>query len=153
VLILFSPALLITRVADGRAGLRTLLRALLRFDVRTHRYALPLVAVPALAPGLDVLAAAWRPRQQPAARGLRNRVPACPAVPVPLHELLGGIGLAELLPGRLQRRHGPMKAVLITTPWPTLEHVSLAFGGTGGEGVAWFAVVTVVIVPIRATLA
>jgi hypothetical protein len=43
-----------------------------------------------------------------------------------------------------------MKAVLISTPCFTLVHVSLAFGGTGGEGVAWFAVV---IVPIRATLA
>jgi hypothetical protein len=35
---------LITRVAYRPAGLRTLLRALLRFDVRTHRYALPLLA-------------------------------------------------------------------------------------------------------------
>jgi len=40
----------------------------------------------------------------------------------------------------LQQRYGPMRVVLITTPFFALEHISLAFGGsrgcTGNRGAA-----------------
>ena len=53
----------------------------------------------------------------------------------------------------LQRRFGPWRAVLITTPFFAIEHVSLVFGGTFTQGLIQFGLITLVIIPTRALLA
>jgi membrane protease YdiL (CAAX protease family) len=51
-----------------------------------------------------------------------------------------------------QDRHGPWRAVLLTTPWFLLEHAFFAAEGTWQDGLVWAAVFLVAAVPVRAML-
>jgi uncharacterized protein len=54
----------------------------------------------------------------------------------------------------LQERFGPMRAVLIATPFFALEHASLAFADrTLADGLVYLLVLTAAVVPVRAFLA
>lgn len=53
----------------------------------------------------------------------------------------------------LQRRFGPWRAVLLTTPFFALQHISLVAGGTFTQGLVQFGLVVLVIIPTRALLA
>lgn len=151
-LFLLLPALVITWIARGRDGLRQLRRAMFRFRVKAGWYLLPLLVVPALT--------------------LATALPAPPDVTV---QRLLFVYLTSFLPALLfqflttnwweetvwtgfiqaplQDRFGPWRAVLITTPFFALEHISLVWGGTVTDGLIQFALLLLVILPTRALLA
>jgi membrane protease YdiL (CAAX protease family) len=53
----------------------------------------------------------------------------------------------------LQERFGPWKAVLLTSPFFALAHISAVFDGTFIQGLVKFLLLTVLVIPIRALLA
>ncbi len=151
-LFLLLPALVITRIARGRDGLHQLVRSMVRFRVHPRWYLLPLLVVPAL-----------------------TLVTALPAPPdVTLQKILV-VYLTTFLPALLfqflttnwweetvwlgffqaplQDRFGPWRAVLLTTPFFALEHISLVFGGTVEEELIQFGLILLVTLPSRALLA
>jgi len=151
-LFLLLPALVITRIARGRDGLHHLVRSMVRFRVHPRWYLLPLLVVPAL-----------------------TLVTALPAPPDVTVEKILVVYLTTFLPALLfqflttnwweetvwlgffqaplQDRFGPWRAVLLTTPFFALEHISLVFGGTVGEGLVQFGLILLVTLPSRALLA
>jgi membrane protease YdiL (CAAX protease family) len=52
----------------------------------------------------------------------------------------------------LQDRFGPWRAILLTTPFFALEHISLVFGGTVGQALVQFGLIVVVAFFTRALL-
>lgn len=150
-LFLLLPALVITRLARGETELRELVRSMVRFRVRAWWYLLPLLAVP----GLTVLASAPIPDltvDEVLIAYLTVYVPAL------LFQFLTTNWWEETVwmgffQAPLQRRFGPWRAVLLTTPFFALQHASLVFGGTLGQGLTQFALIVLVIIPTRALLA
>ena len=151
-LLLLAPALVITRIAWGRDGLRRLLADVVRFRVRARWYLLPLLAVPALT--------------------LLTALPAAPDLTVQRVVLTYGSAFLPALllqlvttnwweetvwtgffQAPLQERFGVWRAVLLTTPFFALEHVSLVAGGTLGQGLAQLGLILLVSLPTRALLA
>ncbi|GIF00993.1 CPBP family intramembrane glutamic endopeptidase [Paractinoplanes rishiriensis] len=141
-LFLLLPALVITRIARGADGLRELARSMVRFRVHPAWYLLPLVAVPAL----TLLTAL------PAPSGVTAAEAATAYVTVFLPALAFQFLTTNLweetvwtgfFQGPLQDRFGPWRAVLLTTPFFALQHLSLVFGGTFGQGLAQFGLILV----------
>ena len=136
---LLLPALVITRIARGRDGLRELVRSMVRFRVNPTWYLLPLVAVPALTmltalpapPGVTVGAAAIA--------YLTVFLPAL-AVQFLTTNLWEETVWTSFFQAPLQDRFGRWRAVLLTTPFFALEHVALVVGG----GPAQFGLILVV---------
>jgi len=148
---LLLPALVITRIARGREGLRELVRSMFRFRVRAWWYLLPLVAVPAL----TLLAALPAPNLTVMKVLLAYLTAYLPAL---LFQFLTTNWWEETVwmgffQAPLQRRFGPWRAVLLTAPFFALEHISLVFGGTLSQGLIQFGLLVVVIIPTRALLA
>jgi membrane protease YdiL (CAAX protease family) len=151
-LFLLLPALVITRIARGADGLRALLRSMTHFRVRARWWLLPLVAVPAL----TVVTAL------PAPPGLTAQTVIITYLTIYLPALLGQFVTTNwweetvwmgFFQTPLQDRFGPWRAVLITTPFFALEHLSLVFGGTLSEGLIQFGLILLVTLPTRALLA
>jgi len=118
---LFLPALVITRIADGPEALRRLLRSYVHWRVGLRWYALVLL-VPLIGLALGV-----------AFFGLPDAVTAA-LVPVFAIQLVLAFlpnNWAEegvwtgFVQARLQRRHGPVLAALITGPLFALQHIAL----------------------------
>lgn len=127
---LLLPALAITRIAHGRDGLRTLLRAVFRFRVRARWYLLALVGFPlatvliqwSVPPGGWSLAAV----AQAYGRGFLVAL-AFNFVTTNWWEETVWMGFFQ---GSLQNRFGAFRAVLITWPFFLLEHVTLVLPGS-----------------------
>ena len=153
VLFLLLPALLITRIARGRDGLRALLRSMVRFRIPWRWYLLPLVIMPAL----TLMTTLSVPTGGLSASGLAMAyltayLPALllQFVTTNWGEEAAWMGLVQ---APLQERFGGWKAVLITTPFFALAHVSAVFDGTFIRGLVKFLLFIVVFIPIRALLA
>ena len=150
-LFLLLPALVITRIARGRDGLRALGRAMVRFRVRPWWYLLPLVAVP----GLTVVTALPAPPDLTAQRVIVTYLLGY--LPALLFQFLTTNWWEETVwtgffQAPLQARLGAWRAVLVTTPFFALEHISLVFGGTFSDGVLQLGLLLLVILPTRALL-
>jgi uncharacterized protein len=151
-LLLLLPALLITRVARGGPALRELVRSMLRFRVKAKWYLLPLLAVPAL----TLITALPAPPDLTMRQVLETYLTAY--LPALLFQFVTTNWWEETVwmgffQAPLQQRFGPWRAVLLTTPFFALEHVSLVFGGTLSEGLIQFALILLVTLPTRALLA
>jgi uncharacterized protein len=151
-LFLLLPALVITRIARGRDGLRSLLRSMFRFRVQARWYMLPLLAVPAL----TVITALPAPPDMTVQKILI--VYLTTYLPALLFQFVTTNWWEETVwmgffQAPLQDRFGPWRAVLLTTPFFALQHISLVFGGTLGEGLVQFALILLVTLPTRALLA
>jgi membrane protease YdiL (CAAX protease family) len=123
-----------------------------RFRVQVWWYLLPLLAMPAL----SLIGAL------PAPPGLTVRGVLAGYVTAYLPALLFQFATTNwweetawmgFFQAPLQRRFGPWRAVLLTTPFFALEHISLVFGGTFSQGLIQFGLITLVIIPTRALLA
>lgn len=152
VLFLLLPALLITRIARGRDGLRSLLRSMSRFRVPARWYLLPLLAVPALTMVTALPSPPDVTMQKVLVVYLTTFLPAL------LFQFLTTNWWEETVwlgffQAPLQDRFGPWRAVLLTTPFFALEHISLLFGGTVGDGLGQFTLILLVTLPTRALLA
>jgi membrane protease YdiL (CAAX protease family) len=151
-LFLLLPALVVTRIARGRDGLRQLVRSMFRLRIKVRWYLLPLLAVPAL----TMVTALPAPPEVTVGKTLV--VYLTTYVPALLFQFLTTnwweetvwLGFFQV---PLQDRFGPWRAVLITTPFFALEHISLVFGSTVAERLVQFALIMLVTVPTRALLA
>lgn len=151
-LCLLLPALVITRIARGRDGLLQLLRAMFRFRVKARWYLLPLLVVPAL----TLVTALPAPPDVTVQKFVV--VYSTAFVPALLFEFLTTNWWEETVwmgffQAPLQDRFGPWRAVLITTPFFALEHISLVFGGSLTDGLVQFGLLLLVILPTPALLA
>ena len=145
-LFLLAPALVGIRLCRGRDGLRALLRDVVRFDVRAGWWLLPLLVMPVLdvVLGFDAPDGGWR-------AGAVGAAYATSFVPGLLWNFLSTNWWEEavwtgVFQATLQDRYGPMRAVLITTPFFTLEHLAVAFDDRQlGGGLPTLAALAVVI--------
>ncbi|MBU2663607.1 CPBP family intramembrane metalloprotease [Actinoplanes bogorensis] len=142
ILFLLVPALVITWITGGREGLRDLLTKVFRFRVSWRWYLLPLVLIPLVIAG------------QALALDPSTLVPAYGTafLPALAFQFLSTNWWEEAVwmgffQAPLQDRYGPMKAVLITTPFFALEHLSVV------TGVVPFVLLTLIIIPARALFA
>ena len=152
-LFLLLPALVITRVARGREGLRALLRSMVQFRIRWWWYLLPLFILPAL----TLISTLSVPPEGLSARTLvmaylTAYLPALlfQFVTTNWWEETAWMGFVQ---APLQERFGPWKAVLLTSPFFALAHISAVFDGTFIQGLVKFLLLTVLVIPIRALLA
>lgn len=151
-LFLLAPALIITRVARGADGLRALLRSAVRFRVPVRWYLLPLVAVPAITVVTALPAPADLTVQQVVVTYLATYLPALvfQFVTTNWWEETVWMGFFQ---APLQERFGPWRAIVLTTPFFALEHISLVFGHGWGDGLVQFGLIMLVTLPTRALLA
>lgn len=152
VLFLLLPTLVITRIARGPEGLRALLRSMVHFKIRWQWYLLPLLLMPALT--LASMLSAPRGGLSASALLLAYLTAYLPAllfqfVTTNWWEETAWMGFVQ---APLQQRFGPWKAVLLTTPFFALAHISAMFDGTFTEGLVKFLLLTVLFIPIRALL-
>ncbi len=147
---LLLPALVITRVVDGPAGLRALLRRAVRVRVPLRWYGLALVVVP-----LSATAVAIALLGVPVDTGGTLAAAVTSGLMVQL--LLGlvttnwaeEVAWTGFLQSRLQERHGPVRAALATGPLFAVQHASLA-AGNGWLGAAVVLLfITAMAVPFR----
>lgn len=152
-LFLLGPALVVTRIAWGREGLRRLLRQMVAFRVRARWYVFAFLVLPGV-----TVAMHW----------------AAPPGGWDLGALLrayvlgfGGSLLFNFLTTNwweetfwtgavqapLQQRFGPLRAVLITTPLFVLEHATLVLPGSVLGG-GWSTLLTLLVIApfVRAAL-
>jgi membrane protease YdiL (CAAX protease family) len=151
-LFLLVPALVITYIARGRAALRTLVRSMVLFRIRWWWYTLPLIVIPAL-----TVVTALPPSPDLTVQKVLVAYGVC-YVPALLFQFVTTNWWEETVwmgffQAPLQDRFGPWRAVMITTPFFALQHISLVFGGTFSDGAVQFALILLVVVPTRALLA
>jgi membrane protease YdiL (CAAX protease family) len=153
---LLLPALVITRLVDGREGLRTFLRRSVAVWVSLRWYAVALLAVPLLAtalafaffgtPTADLTAASIL-----SALGFGFLVQTVVAlVPNNWAEEMAWMGFFQ---ARLQDRTTPMRAAALTAPLFALQHVALVVGQPLVIGVGLMVFLALVAVPGRAVMA
>ena len=147
---LLLPALVVTRVVDGPAGLRRLWRSTLRVRTAPRWYALALVVVPVATTGLAVLLLG-----PPGAGAAALATALTSGLLVQL--VLGfvttnwweEVAWTGFVQARLQDRHGASVAALVTGPLFALQHAPLAFGNGLLGGLMILLFITAVAVPFR----
>lgn len=147
---LLLPALVITRVVDGREGLRVLWRRTVRARTGLRWYVLALVVVPVSTaavtavflgpPGRTGSLLAWA-----VAAGLLLQL-VLVFLTSNWWEEVAWTGFVQT---RLQDRSGPLRAASATGILFALQHVSLVFGNTLLGGVVVLLFITATAVPFR----
>ncbi len=144
---LLLPALVITRIVDGRAGVKKLWKRAVRVRVPLRWYGLALVVTPMATTAIAVALLGTR--------GWTGWLLASALVAGLLVQLLLAfittnwaeeVAWTGFLQSRLQDRHGPVRAALATGPLFALQHASLAYGN------GWLAVllfITATAIPFR----
>jgi uncharacterized protein len=152
---LLLPAVVITRIVDGPAGVRALWRRAVDVWVGARWYALALAATPALATGLT-LAFFGAPTAALTTEALVSALVGgllvqtlVSLVPNNWAEEVGWMGFVQ---ARLQARTTPMRAAALTAPLFALQHVALVVGSPLPTAVALMAFLIVVNIPIRALM-
>lgn len=152
---LLLPALVITRVADGTDGLRRLLGQAVRTKAPARWYALAIIVVPLVA--FSVAYAMSGPPDQNVGSALLPAIVA--GLPLQLVALFLTINWFEevawmgLVQTRLQDRHGPMRAALITGTLFALGHISMFVGQAPLAIAVVMTALIGVAIPFRALLA
>jgi membrane protease YdiL (CAAX protease family) len=147
---LLLPAVVVTRVVDGPAGVRALWRRAVRVRVPLRWYGLALVVVPVAttAPAVALLGPPER----------TGWVLASALVSGLLVQVLLGflstnwaeeVAWTGFLQTRLQDRHGPVRAALATGPLFALQHAALAVGNGWLGGMVVLLFITATAVPFR----
>ncbi|MEX5717130.1 CPBP family intramembrane glutamic endopeptidase [Geodermatophilus maliterrae] len=147
---LLLPALAVTRVVDGRAGVRALWNRTVRVRVPLRWYGLALVVVPVASTATAVVLLG-------PPEGTGWVLAAALASGLLVQVLLGflttnwaeEVAWTGFLQTRLQDRHGPVRAALATGPLFALQHASLAYGNGWLGGTAVLLFITATAVPFR----
>jgi membrane protease YdiL (CAAX protease family) len=147
---LLLPAVVITRIVDGREGVQALWRRTVRVRTGLRWYGLALVVVPLATTAISVLLLG-SPR--PGGSALVSALAAGLLVQVVLAFLTTNwweeVAWTGFLQTRLQARHGAVRAALATGVLFGLQHVSLAVGNGWLGGLAVLLFVTAMAVPFR----
>jgi membrane protease YdiL (CAAX protease family) len=147
---LLLPALVITRVVDGRAGVRALWKRAVRVQVPLRWYGLALVVVP-----MATTATAVALLGPPEGTGWVLASALAAGLLVQLLVVFLTTNWAEevawtgFVQTRLQDRHGPVRAAVATGPLFALQHVSLAYGNGWLGGMVVLVFITATAVPFR----
>lgn len=148
----FTAALVVTAVAEGRAGLRAWAGRLLRWRVSWRWYAVVLLAVPAVA----LLATAALPVARGSVQQL-TLVAALTYLPVLVLQLFTTAvaeepGWRDFALPRLQRRHGPVPGTAILGVLWGCWHLPLFLTAWGGPHVMWWMPVEFVVLCVPLSL-
>ncbi|SFU03316.1 Membrane protease YdiL, CAAX protease family [Geodermatophilus amargosae] len=147
---LLLPALVITRVVDGRAGVRALRRRAVRVRLPLRWYGLALVVVPV---ATTAVAVALLGSPEVTGWALASALVWGLLVQLLLGFLTTNwaeeVAWTGFLQTRLQDRHGPVRAALATGPLFALQHASLAAGNGWLGGAAVLLFVTATSIPFR----
>jgi membrane protease YdiL (CAAX protease family) len=144
-----GAAVLVTALADGRDGVRALLRRTFRWRLNPGWYAVAALGLPVLAVagatavfGLDALRA-----------GLADPAAALAFLTglaiVPLINLWEETGWMGFVQTRLQDRHGALAAAALTAPLFALIHLPLQIANPPAQIVANMAILVALAVPFR----
>jgi membrane protease YdiL (CAAX protease family) len=146
---LLLPAVVITRVVDGPAGVRALWRRALDVRVALGWYVLALLLVPALTIGTAVLLLGAPAAVPPLGSLLVGAFLVPLAVTFLPNNLWEEVAWTGFVQARLQARRGPVLAALITAPLFALQHVALAAGNGPATAVLLMSLLVVLAVPFR----
>jgi membrane protease YdiL (CAAX protease family) len=148
---LLLPALVITWIADGPAGVRALWHSAVRTRVSWKWYALVLVAVPATAIAIAA-ALLGRPSDlspsavaSAAAGGLLMSF----LLTFVVNNWWEEVAWMGFVQARLQARRSPVRAAVLTAPLFALQHVSLTIGNPPAVAVLLMVVLVLLSVPFR----
>ncbi len=144
-----GAAVLVTALADGRAGVRALLRRTFRWRVHPGWYALAVLGLPALAvAGATLLGGIDPVRTAFADPGAAPAFLTGLAI-VPLINLWEETGWMGFVQTRLQDRHGALAAALLTAPLFALLHLPLQLDNPPAQIALNMGVLVVLAVPFR----
>jgi membrane protease YdiL (CAAX protease family) len=147
---LLLPALVIARLAHGHGAGRALLRQAMPVRAQLRWYVLCLVVVPLLSVLIALLTVAgpigWSPRSLASAylTGFSTHV----VLHLLANNLWEELAWTGFVTTRLQARHSPMVAAVLTAPLFALQHSPLVFD-SGPEGAIVMAALILLAVPFR----
>ncbi|WP_165968694.1 CPBP family intramembrane glutamic endopeptidase [Arthrobacter crusticola] len=148
---LLLPALVLTWLCDGRAGLRALRDRILTWRRNPWWYVFVVIAVPLGAVLLALILAGPPDASGPA-------LPMALLLGLVLQTVLGliisnlweEVAWTGFVQARLQQRHGALRAVLLTAPLFALQHAALVAGGSFAATIVLLLVLTLLAIPFRA---
>jgi membrane protease YdiL (CAAX protease family) len=148
---LLLPTLVITRIVDGPAGVRALWHRAVHVRAAASWYALALLAIPLLAVLIAATFLGTPARLSPSA--LTTAVAANLLLPLVVTFVFTNwweeVAWTGFVQARLQHRHGPLTAALLTAPLFGLQHISLAAGNSLAAAVAIMLLFTALTIPFR----
>ncbi|HEX8626889.1 MAG TPA: CPBP family intramembrane glutamic endopeptidase [Catenuloplanes sp.] len=148
---LLLPTLVITRIVDGPAALRSLWQRAIDVRVSLAWYALALLALPLLAVAISVAFLGAPTGLTPSVLGWA--VAANFLLPLLFtfapNNWWEEVAWQGFVQDRLRARRGPLRAALITAPLFALQHVALVVGNSLVAGVAVLVLLAVLAVPFR----
>jgi membrane protease YdiL (CAAX protease family) len=151
---MFLPAVVITRLAEGREEARALLRRTFEARVAPGWYALALLVVPAFA--VAVAVALYGPPIGVTAPALFSALAAGLLLQTVVHLLTNNlweeVAVMGFLQARLQARHGAALAAVMTAVVFALQHLPLQSGTPAQLGL-YVLLATAVMLPFRALVA
>jgi membrane protease YdiL (CAAX protease family) len=151
---LLLPALVISWVIDGPQAVRDLLRSATRTRLRLRWYLLVLAVVPLTS--LVIACALQGPPQQMTFEGLGHAYVLGLVLQAVAHLLTNNlweeVAWTGFVQARLQQRHSPITAALLTAPLFALQHTALIIGGSLSETAAVLLVLIMLAVPYRAVM-
>lgn len=147
---LLLPALVITRIVDGRAGVTALWHRAVRVRVPLRWYGLALVVIPLATTAIAVALTGSPARTgwllaSALVTGLLVQLLLC-FLTTNWAEEVAWTGFVQT---RLQARHGPVRAAVATGPLFALQHASLAYGNGWLVGMAVLLFITATAIPFR----
>ncbi len=147
---LLLPALVITGIVEGRAGVQGLWQRAARVRLPLRWYGLALLVVPS---ATTAIAVALLGAPGPTGGVLVSALVSGLLVQVLLGFLTTNwaeeVAWTGFLQSRLQDRHGPVRAALATGPLFALQHAALAYGNGWLGGTAVLLFITATAVPFR----
>ena len=148
---LLLPALVITRIVDGREGLRDLGRRIFRLRVPAAVAVVGIVAMPLIAIGLAMaLLGAPAVPASTSLSAIASVLIVSTVVGFVLNNLWEEVAWMGFVQARLQTRHGPMRAALLTAPLFALQHIALIVENDAVTATVILVAFMVVTIPYRA---
>jgi membrane protease YdiL (CAAX protease family) len=147
------PALVITRITDGREAARRLLTSAADFRFGLRWYLLAVLGVPLLATAITVAFYGAPAAGTSVAWAIVAGLLVQTVVGLLLINLGEEVGWMGFVQARLQARRGPLVAALLTAPLFMLQHVTLLVDSLDVGALVVLALAIVVMAPFRMTLA
>lgn len=148
---LLLPALVITRIVDGPEGLAAMGRRIIKVRAPIRMYLIGVVLMPLLAFGLAV-AFLGSPEVSVSrvVTSLGSALILGLLINFFLNNLWEEVAWTGFVQARLQKRHGAMRAALITAPLFALQHLALLIDNEPAALVIIMVGFTLVMIPYRA---